>query len=113
MPVLTRADIVKKNKRYPVKKVNTDGWKKDTFVYVRTLRASEMSEVSRIADSKGGEMDLLIDWCILGVCDKSGKRMFKPEDKQSLLNGPLIPVRDCVEAFMDFNGITEGDAEKN
>lgn len=116
MPIVTRTSIVNKNRKRLVRKVMVPEWGNGSFCYVRTLRASEIDDVQKIADStkdNTGTADSLVQWCIMGACDAKGKRIFKSSDKQSLLDGPLIPVQTIVTAFMKYNGITEDDEAKN
>ena len=116
MAVIKRSDIVRKNKKPNVLKVMVPQWAKNGFVYVRALRASEIDDIQKIAESTNGKMSTaksLVDWCILGACDAKGKRIFKESDADSLLAGSLMPVQDVVTKFMQLNGITEDDAAKN
>lgn len=115
MPVVTRASIARISNNPKVKKVMTPVWGSKSFVYVRTMRASEIDDVQRIADATKGDMgtaNAMVEWCIMGACDAKGKRIFNSDSKKHLLGGPLAPIQDIVTELMDLNGIGD-DAEKN
>jgi len=93
-------------------KVATPEW--GDCVYVRRIPASELSEINRIQKkSEGGkesEASMAVWWCILGVCDNKGKRLFKDSDHKELMEAPLGAIARCAMAFAEFNSLTD-DAE--
>lgn len=118
MPVVTRASIAKSNRKDVVVKVDTPVWGKNSCVYVRMLRASEIDEVQKMAKSTKDNIATamsLVQWCIIGACNENGKPLFENKDKEFLLDQPLVPLRDIFTAIIKLNGIENDgdDAAKN
>lgn len=117
--MLKRSDIFSSNGHSTarVRKVPTPEWSAKGHVFVRMLPASELPSVQRIqekaASGKTSEAALAAWWCVLGVCDAKGKRLFKDSDHSKLLNEPLGAVARCAMEFADLNFRDEAGRKKN
>ena len=116
--MLSRKDILGVNGRVVrVRKVSVPEWGPKEHVFVRMLPASDFPAVQKIQKKaeggKEGDMSLAAWWCILGVSDAKGKRMFTDSDHARLMQEPLAAVTRCAEAFADFNFPEELAKKKN
>jgi len=111
MSELTREQIKRAASRLKLQKVDTPEWKGEGFVYVRRLPANQAGNVqnlaARILDGSADETQGVVEWCILGACNKRGKALFTHEDIPWLLKGPGAPVRRCALATIELNDIQE------
>ena len=113
--MLKRNDILNGNgKVKKTIKVSTPEW--GDHVFVRRLPASELPLVTKIQKkSEGGkesEASLAVWWCIVGICDAKGKRLFRDTDHKALMEAPLGAIARCAMAFAEFNHLTEEADEK-
>lgn len=109
---LTREAILNGKGRIQITQVPVPEWGDNgACVYVRTLRADEGGEVQQLAasHSKGevNEARAMVGWCIMGICNKQGKRLFSEQDVDALLAAPLMAIQRCATAIMELNGVTE------
>lgn len=116
----TRAAILNGKHALKVKKVLVPDWvpgDKKAYVYVRQFRGEDAQEVRALCqdamNSKAKEADLQARWCVLGVCDKKGVRLFTPDDVPELLQRALMPLQRCAIEVMRINGITADTSRKN
>ena len=111
MSSLNKAAILNGGVRLQVRKVDTPEWGGEGHVYVRALSAGDAADVQRLAADqqagKANEAEVMVGWCILGICDGGGKRLFDDADTVALLKGPLMPIQRCTTAIMELNHITE------
>ena len=117
MPQINRRAMREQLSHVKVKKIETPEWGADGYVYVRALQASDATRVQTLgeagANGKAGEARALVGWCVLGICDKSGKRVLTEADTDALLKAPLGVLQRCVTAIMEINGLTEeGESER-
>ncbi len=120
MPALTRKDIASSKNLLRIEKFPTPEWgDAKTWTYIRMLRADEADLVQRLcfqqAKAKTASTRIMAGWCVLGICDKAGKRLFGEDDIELFAQGPLIPLQRTALAIMELNGITGDDvaAKKN
>jgi len=117
--MLTRTDFLDGNKRLSlVCKVPMPEW--GDHVYVRRIPADELPAVNRIVEKaqsgKEDDVSLAAWWCVMGICDAKGKRLFKDSDHAKMMKRPLVAVTRCAMAFGDFNHLTDdadGKRKKN
>lgn len=114
MPALTRKDIVSAEKLLQITKLSVPGWGRGKWTHIRLIGAEDADLVQRLCfeqvKNKGSSARVMAGWCVLGICDKQGKRLFDETDIDSFAKGPLIPLQRVSLAIMDLNGIT-GDEE--
>ena len=122
MPALTRKDIVSAEKLLQITKLPIPGWGQGKWRYIRMISAEEADLVQRLCfeqaknkNPDGRSARVMAGWCVLGICDKQGKRLFGEADIDIFAKGPLIPLQRASLAIMDLNGITGDDeaAKKN
>ncbi len=119
MPALTRKDIVSAEKLLHITKLPTPGWGQGKWTYIRMISAEDADLVQRLCfeqtKNKSSSTRIMAGWCVLGICDKQGKRLFGEADIDIFAKGPLIPLQRASLAIMDLNGITGDDeaAKKN
>jgi hypothetical protein len=91
-------------------------------VYVRTLCGHDVDAVQAMAkevraksasDGDIGENPaVMAAWVILTVCDSESTPLFTNADTGALLDGPMAPLRRCMEEALDLNGITDEATEE-
>jgi hypothetical protein len=120
MAFAKRAAILNGKHKLKVKRVPVPNWvpgDKKAFVYVRQFRGEDAGEMRQLcADSMksdANESALQARWCVLGVCDAKGKRLFTPDDVAALLERALIPLQRCAIEVMRINGIAVDTPRKN
>jgi hypothetical protein len=120
MAQVTRAAILNGKSGLKVKKVPVPGWvpgDKKAYVYVREFRGEDATEVRTLcADAlkpDASEAELVARWCVLGVCDAKGRRLFTPDDVPELLLRALMPLQRCAIEVMRMNGIAADTPKKN
>lgn len=119
MPGLTRKDIASSEKLLQITKLPMPGWGHAKWTYIRMISAEDADLVQRLCfeqvENKGSSARVMAGWCVLGICDKQGKRLFGEADIDIFAKGPLIPLQRVSLAIMDLNGITGDDeaAKKN
>lgn len=106
--MLSRKDIFgAKGRVARVRKVEIPEWGPRGCVYVRMLPADEFPAIQKVQKkAEGGkesDVSLAAWWCVLGVSDAKGKRLFTDSDHARLLQEPLAAVMRCAEAFAEFN----------
>jgi len=80
----------------------------ESHVWVRELAGSEIGELALVQDDGGdSEVRALARFCILGICDTGGNRLFTPANEVELMRGPLAPLKRCAEEFVRINGLSE------
>ncbi len=117
MPQINSTAMRKQQSHVRVKKIETPEWGEGGYVYVRYLDASDARRIQEIVpasdNGKPDEAMALVDWCVLGVCDKSGAPVFSAADIDSLLRAPLAVIQRCANAILKINGLTEeGESER-
>lgn len=117
MGALTGKQIVECKNPLKIRRVDTPEWATaagNDYVYVRMLRGDEAGEVQRLCKkaAENSEGEALAGWCVLGVCDKQGKRLFKAAHIKALVTGPWGPLQRCAHEVMKLNEITAGAEAK-
>lgn len=117
MGQIDRKAMIWKLSHVKVKKIETPEWGADGYVYVRQLQASDARRIQGIggaeANGKPDEARALAEWCVLGICDKSGTPVLSDADIDALLRAPLAVIQRCALAIIEINGLTEeGESER-
>lgn len=116
MAYLNRAAILNGRKSSTVTRVSTPEWGDKGFVYIRVLRGTDADEVQELCaslvDKKLTEAQGYARWCVLGLCDKHGKRLFSTKDVEALVDSSLAPLQRCAFAIMKANGIGDNTTRK-
>jgi len=117
---LTREQIQEASQNLPIRKVSTPEWGGDGHVYVRMLRGRDIDTVHSTAremrarkdagQSPGEDPHTMAAWVIMAACSEDGTPLFTKDDAEWLLDGPLAPLRRCMEEALALNGIG-GDEE--
>jgi len=83
---------------------------------VKSLSATEALRVQGLAEridkGKVDNIEAMATWCVLGVCNKQGRRLFKDDDVKVLMDGPFMPLQRCAEGILDLNGLGQGAERK-
>jgi hypothetical protein len=115
----SRAAILNGKGGLKVKRVPVPEWvpgDKKAYVYVRQFRGEDAKEVQQLCQDSlkddADESELQARWCVLGVCNKQGKRQFTPEDVPELLQRALMPLSRCAIEVMRMNGIASVPSKK-
>lgn len=114
MPAVTRAEILKASANNGKVRMEVAPW--GGHVYIRRFRANEIGKIQTISKDQQDSSDqsrALAQWCVLGVCDRSGRLMFTDKDIPALLEGPFLPLYECAMKVMEVNGITDEPTKKN
>ncbi len=91
------------------RRVETELW---GTCWVRVARASELDRIITIMDaSKGSER--FVQLTLIGACHGDGMRAFQPDDISQLRDAPMEPVMALAQAFLEHNGIMDGDEKKS
>lgn len=114
---LNRTAILDGTSHLGIRKVPTPEWPNTPgHVYVRMLSADEADDVQRLASlAVAGtltETEANVRWCILGVCDENGQRLFTDVDIDALRGEPLVAIGRCAREVMEVNGVTEEGEKK-
>lgn len=113
MPQVTKTDVQSSAKAMIVRQIDTPEWKDKGYVYIKRLPARDAQEIQELCaarvQDKMTESEALAQWCVLGACDKQGKRVFGQADIKWILDGPFGPMYRVAIATMEANGITRGE----
>lgn len=99
----------------PTAEVNVPAW--GGKVLIQGLSAADMAAwVEAVNDDKSGVMtrnvNSMASMVVLSVVDKSGKRLFKDEDRDALARKNKDAIRAIYDAAKKLNGITEEDRKE-
>lgn len=119
MGLLKRSHFLNGKSSLRIKKLPTPGWPDGSptpYVYIRALSAADGDDFERLCaasrEGKLSEAQLQARWCVLGICDKAGKRLLKEADATALLARSLIQMQQCALEVMRLNGMGESAAKK-
>ena len=85
-----------------IRSVATKTWGE---VFVRQVKASEFEGFWAILEGVTGA-ERMAKFTALALCEENGNRMLVDEDWRTLMDGPLEPLAEVTDAFLDFNGVT-------
>lgn len=97
-----------------IEKVDTPEW--GGYVFVRSLSVEESYRFSRSnvgSDGKAIEKNLIVEYCIMVMCNSKGERLFTEEEFEKLSRKSTLPVMRIYEAGRKLNGEDIEELEKN
>lgn len=106
MPVLTRAQTLKGGV-FKKRKVPMPEFGKDKYVFARTFSVDTMLEGQRmqeaLADDDAKSGRAMAGFCVLGLCDDKGARLYTLDDIDALCQWPFATLARCADAVSAIN----------
>jgi len=106
MPALTRAQTVKGGV-FTKRKVPMPEFGKDKYVFARTFSVDTMLEGQRmqdaLADDDAKSGRAMAGFCVLGLCDAKGARLYTLDDIDALCQWPFSALARCADAVSMIN----------
>ena len=81
-------------------------------VFVRQVKASEFEAFWAILDGVTGA-ERMAKFTAMALCDEKGHRTLSSDDWRVLMDGPIEPLAEITDAFLELNGVSfENQREK-
>lgn len=122
--MLTGQSIIGSKQTFIIEKVSVPEWNygdidaTEAYVYARTLSGDHAGAVRNLAErqeaAEGEEQEALsmAGWCVLGICDEHGQRLFTEDDIPALMARSLVALQRCSAAVLALNPIDGGEEEE-
>ena len=106
---LSRAVIRRRVSELPLRPVAVPEWG-DGVVYAKQVSVNDAFALMERYGKGTDDVDAIVTWCILGICDRNRRPIFSEDDRSWLKDSPIGPIQRCAAAVLEVNGLTE-DAE--